>query len=249
MVDPEFDSPAAEPLEVRLPRRFSRREVLKRAGVASAIGSLPLGLGAKVARAASRAASVSPTGALNTGQLATLQAIAARIVPTDANGPGATEAGVANYINLSLGGWPSLRNSLASTIPGTSVTSALPAYVAGLAATDAYAQSKKGAAFASLAPADQDAVLTDMQSGAAAGSFVGGATTFFNLVRGHVLQGMACDPYYKGNQNFVGWKWIGYPGIRMPVKAADQTLTKPLMNPMSAYDMPTYKAGPPNIKG
>jgi hypothetical protein len=35
----------------------------------------------------------------------------------------------------------------------------------------------------------------------------------------------------------------------MPVKAADQTLTPPLMNPMSAYEMANYKSGPPTLKG
>jgi gluconate 2-dehydrogenase gamma chain len=241
------DQPQVAPPSVRLPRRYSRREALRRAGIFGALTAFAPSLGARAAKAAK--AVTQPTGALSGRQLATLQAIAARIVPTDASGPGATEAGAANYINLSLNGFPYDRNSLAATIPGTNVSSALPAYVAGLAAVDAYAQSKKGAAFAALSQADQDAVLTDVQAGVATGGFIGGSATFFNLVRGHVLQGMLCDPYYGGNQKFVGWKWIRYPGIRMPVKAADQTLTPPLLNPMSAYEMPTYKSGPPKLKG
>jgi len=189
-----------------------------------------------------------PAGALTPSQLATLTAIAARIVPTDATGPGATEAGAANYINLSLAGWPDLRNSLAASFPGTSVTSQVPAYVAGLPAVDAYALAKKGAPFASLSAADQDAVLVDMQNGVATG-FAGGSTGFFTTVRTHVLQGVLCDPYYGGNQSFVGWKWLRYPGLRMPVAAGDQTLTPPLLNPMSAYDMGTFTSGPPTLKG
>jgi gluconate 2-dehydrogenase gamma chain len=240
--------PAATPVSERMPRRLTRASLLRRAGVLGAVGTLPASVGAKLAKAATKPPA-KPSGALNTAQLATLTAMAARIVPTDATGPGATEAGAANYINLQLAGWPNARNSLAATIPGTSVSSSLPAYLAGLPAVDAYAQAKKGAPFANLAPADQDAVLVDLQNGAATGPFVGGSATFFNLVRTHVLQGMLSDPYYGGNQNFVGWKWLRYPGIRMPVAPGDQTLTPPLLNPMSAYEMPNYKSGPPTIKG
>ncbi len=219
--------------------------------------TFPFAVSARLAKSARLSAAnrltagppASATGALSASQLATLAAIAARIVPTDATGPGATEAEAANYVNLSLAGYPNVRDSLAATFVGTSVSSSLPAYVAGLPATDAYAQSVKGASFAALAPSDQDAVLVAMQNGVAIGGFVGGSTTFFNLVRTHILQGMLCDPYYGGNRGFVGWKWVGYPGIRMPVKAADQLLTAPLMNPLSAYDMPTFKSGPPTLKG
>jgi gluconate 2-dehydrogenase gamma chain len=274
-----------------IPRRFSRSGLLKRAGIA---GTLAAAAGSATAKRASAAmpmgktkakAPTKPAGALTASQLATLQAVAARIVPTDATGPGATEAGAANYINLALAGWPTPRNSLGATIQGTNVVSSLPAYQAGLPAVDAYAQSKKGALFANLSPADQDAVLTDLSAGVNANGFVsvpGGSTTalppqtpnetapgsqqtsatpqtpitpvttsaaFFTLVRTHVLQGVLSDPYYGGNQNFVGWKWVRYPGIRMPVKRADQELTPPLLNPMSAYDMPSYKSGPPTLKG
>jgi len=271
-----------------IPRRYSRTGFLKRTALAGAAATAVGTLRSKRAGAAmpmAQKAPSKPAGALTPSQLATLQAIAARIVPTDATGPGATEAGAANYINLSLAGWPNARDSLAATFKGTSVTSALPAYQAGLPAVDAYAQAKKGASFVNLSPADQDAVLTDIATGVNANGFVavpGGSTTalppqtpnetapgsqatsatpatpitpvttsaaFFTLVRTHVLQGMLSDPYYGGNQNFVGWKWIRYPGIRMPVKAADQALTPPLLNPMSAYDMPSYKSGPPTLKG
>ena len=236
---------------------LSRRTLLKRAGYAGALLAFPFAVSARAAKSARTTVTnllvagppASATGALSGSQLATLTAMAARIVPTDASGPGATEAGAANYINLSLAGYPSPRNSLATTFPGTSVSTSLPAYQAGLPATDAYSQSAKGAPFVSLSPNDQDAVLLAMQNGTAAGGFLGGSAAFFTLVRTHTLQGMLCDPFYGGNKGFVGWKWIRYPGLRMPVKAADQTLTAPLMNPLSAYDMPIFKSGPPTLKG
>ena len=154
-----------------------------------------------------------------------LEAIVARLIPSDANGPGATEARAAHYIDRALTG--PLRASRG-------------AYAAGLAAIDVYAQSAKGAAFAKLAVADQDAVLADMEKNVATG-FAPDAATFFNLVRTHTIQGTFCDPYYGGNADFVGWDLIGYPGIRMVVTAEEQRMnvrTKPVRQ--SAYADATF---------
>ena len=223
-------------------RHYSRGEVLKRAGLVGAAISLPFGVAAKTAKSlGSSQDATAPKGVLNASQLTTLTAIAARLVPTDATGPGATEAGAATFIDRQLAGWPDARNSFATSLPD---------YVAGLAATDAYAQVKKGAPFSNLAAADQDAVLTDMQSNVATGGFNTSSSTFFNLVRTHTLQGMFCDPYYGGNQNFVGWAWNRYPGIRMPVKPADTRLSKtPPLRRVSAYSISEFKPRPPTIKG
>jgi hypothetical protein len=71
--------------------------------------------------------------------------------------------------------------------------------------------------------------------------FLPDSLTFFNLVRAHTIQGTFSDPYYGGNANFVGWNLIGYPGLRLAVGAADQSLdpaTAPLRQ--SAYDLPMF---------
>jgi gluconate 2-dehydrogenase gamma chain len=114
------------------------------------------------------------------------------------------------------------------------------AYAAGLAATDVYAQTSKGAAFAQLAPRDQDAVLTDLEKNVATG-FVPNSAAFFNLVRTHTIQGTFCDPYYGGNADFVGWDLIGYPGLRLVVTADEQRMNvraKPVRQ--SAYADATF---------
>jgi gluconate 2-dehydrogenase gamma chain len=154
-----------------------------------------------------------------------LEAIVARLIPTDDNGPGAVEARAAHYIDRALAGplSPSRR-----------------AYAAGLAAVDAYAQSTKGAPFTKLAAKDQDAVLSDMEKNVAKG-FTPNSSTFFNLVRTHTLQGMFGDPYYGGNAHFVGWDLIGYPGLRMAVTEDDQRMSvKPTPNRQSAYDFEMF---------
>src|SRR5882672_11721751 len=161
-----------------------------------------------------------------------LEAVVARLIPSDANGPGATEARAAHYIDRALVG--ALRSSRAD-------------YAAGLEALDAYAQSKKGLAFARLSAADQDAVLTDMEKNVATG-FTPNASTFFNLVRTHTIQGTFCDPYYSGNANFVGWDLIGYPGLRMTVDAQEQRMSAPKAVRKSAYEEAMF-AGKGSAKG
>jgi gluconate 2-dehydrogenase gamma chain len=192
----------------------SRRELLKRASLLGvALNAIPLIQIDGLRRA--------PLETLTAAEGETLEAIAARLIPTDAQGPGAREAGAARYIDRALGG---------------ALAGAREAYRSGLAAVDRYAESSKGAAFARLSPGDQDAVLTDMDNDVATG-FTGGAAAFFNLVRGHTIQGTFCDPYYGGNVNFAGWDLIGYPGIRLAVPAGDQRLdARPAPTHRSAYD-------------
>jgi gluconate 2-dehydrogenase gamma chain len=101
------------------------------------------------------------------------------------------------------------------------------AYRAGLAALDQYARVSRGAAFAALPPADQDAVLVDLESGAASragATFPGNSAQFFSLVRGHTMQGTFGDPFYGGNAGFVGWDLLGYPGVRTAVTAGEQQM-------------------------
>src|SRR6267378_4289947 len=168
----------------------SRRELLKRFGVVGAASVVPGGVFVQTApsfAAEARAAAAPPREALETLTAAesdTLEAIVARLIPSDENGPGAAEARAAHYIAGPL-------------------ASARKAYAAGLAALNTYAQASKGGPFATLQPKDQDAVLSEIEKNAATG-FTPNSSTFFNLLRAHAIQGTFCDPYYGGNANFVG---------------------------------------------
>ena len=148
-----------------------------------------------------------------------LEAIVARLIPTDEDGPGATEARAASYIDRALGG---------------ALASSRETYAEGLAATDAYARASKGPPFATLAPADQDRILGEMEEGVATG-FEPSSRSFFNLVRSHTIQGTFCDPYYGGNADFVGWDLLGYPGLRLVVTEDDQRMDAPRARHRSAY--------------
>jgi len=197
---------------------FSRRELLRRAGfIGAAVAVIPVALVRGQVRSSAPAAPETLTAA----EAATLEAVVARLIPSDDTGPGATEARAAQYIDRALGG---------------ALASSREAYTAGLAALDTHARAAAGAPFAMLAPARQDAVLRDLEGNVATG-FTPDSATFFNLVRAHTIQGTFCDPYYGGNASFVGWDLIGYAGIRLGVSAADQRLDPRLARAhRSAYD-------------
>jgi gluconate 2-dehydrogenase gamma chain len=205
---------------------LSRRELLKRAGMlGAAAAARPAAAtaspGAPPPVIAAAAAVREPLETLTAAEADILDAVVARLIPTDANGPGATEARAAHYIDRALGG---------------ALASSREAYAAGLAALDAYARSSRGAPFAQLSAADQDLVLTDLESGVATG-FGSSSTIFFELVRNHTIQGTFCDPYYGGNANFAGWDLIGYPGVRTLVTPDEQRMGITLEpNHRSAYD-------------
>jgi gluconate 2-dehydrogenase gamma chain len=216
------------------PRDISRRGVFRQVGAAgvAALAGAPLAVApgsvaaqerAAPERAAAAAAAAPQREALETltaAEADTLEAIVARLIPADENGPGAAEARAAHYIDRALVG--PLRGSR-------------EAYANGLAALDTYAQSSKGAPFARLSTADQDAVLTDLENNVATG-FLPNSSAFFALVRTHTIQGTFCDPYYGGNANFIGWDMIGYPGLRMAVGEDEQRMTAPSPLRRSAYD-------------
>jgi gluconate 2-dehydrogenase gamma chain len=58
--------------------------------------------------------------------------------------------------------------------------------------------------FDRLTPEEQDQALERIE-----------ATTFFQLLRTHTIEGMFCDPVHGGNAGMIGWQLIGYPGPRM----------------------------------
>ncbi len=216
------------------PRIITRRDLLRSAGIAGAAALAPANLisPAEASPAAEPLPAQTTTQAreafehLTAAEADAVEAIVERLIPSDANGPGAKEARVVHYIDRALGG---------------ALASSRPAYAAGLAALDRYAQSSRGKPFLQLSPSDQDSVLSDCEKGGAAG--FAGSAQFFSMVLNHTRQGMFGDPYYGGNAHFVGWDLIAYPGVRTMVTPADQKALeanqlKP--NHKSAYDYQTF---------
>jgi gluconate 2-dehydrogenase gamma chain len=190
-----------------MPDEISRRAVIVSAAI------VPVAALTAVSQTATTAA------ALSESQLHLLAAIVDRIIPKDELSPSASECGVTNYINRSLGDY---------------LAPEKPAFIEGLEMTDAFARRTQDKAFIDLAAEKQDAVLTAMDNGTADG--FPNAKAFFNRARRLTLEGMFGDPYYGGNKNFAGWDLIKYPGPRLATSADDQKMgveIKPLHR--SAY--------------
>jgi gluconate 2-dehydrogenase gamma chain len=224
-------------------RRLSRREWLKRLGSVGAAAAVPAGFvlpgpadtRLDATQTAAGGALREPLETLTLAESETLDAIAARLIPTDANGPGAAEARATRYIDRALGG---------------ALVSFRDAYRSGLASVDRYSETTRNAPFAKLPPEDQDQILRNIETDVATGFATPSASTFFNFVLAHTIQGTFCDPYYGGNATFVGWDLLGYPGIRLAVSPEDQRLNaRPAPTRRSAYDYPMFSGKKPARAG
>lgn len=150
---------------------------------------------------------------LNDHEALTVDALAARVMPGDASDPGAREARVVVYIDRALAG---------------AYRDLQPLYQSGVDDLDRLCVERRGRTFAQLTPAEQDAVLGELDVVVEAQPTEHGAEPdgdvppldprqarlayFFAVVREHVLQGMFCDPVYGGNHDAAGWRLVGFPG-------------------------------------
>lgn len=224
-------------------RTPSRRDLLKLAG-ATAGASLVTGsvtetsvAGAAQPARVRRRPAREPLKALTAHEADLLDRIAELLVPSDEHGPGATEAMAVRYIDRALAG---------------ALSDQREAYRVGLEALERYAKQTRGAAFLQLPETKQISLLIDVESGTATGAnvgFAGSSAQFFGLVRGHVMQGTFGDPYYGGNEGFVGWDLLGYPGVRTVVTPAEQKLLSPPTRVRrSAYENPMFNKAVVDMK-
>jgi gluconate 2-dehydrogenase gamma chain len=133
-----------------------------------------------------------------------IQAACERIFPSDATGPGATEAGVVIYIDRQLAG-PYGSDKYRYTKAPFVESVAEHGYQGKQSPGEIY---REGASllndFANLSPMEQDQRLRAIES-----------SQFFRLLRQHTLEGMFSDPMHGGNAGLIGWQLIGYPGPLM----------------------------------
>ncbi|HEY4364418.1 MAG TPA: gluconate 2-dehydrogenase subunit 3 family protein [Bryobacteraceae bacterium] len=133
-----------------------------------------------------------------------IQAAAERIFPSDATGPGATEAGVVIYIDRQLAGPYGSDEHRYTKAP---FVDSVPehGYQGKQTPREIYREGASQLAnFADLPPAQQDQRLRAIES-----------SQFFRLLRQHTLEGMFSDPMHGGNAGLIGWQLIGYPGPLM----------------------------------
>ncbi len=145
------------------------------------------------------------------GEAVTVDAMAARIIPSDAAGPGAREAQVVVYIDRALAGVYKDLQTL---------------YRRGLRELDARCQDRFRGPFRELGEREQDLVLASLDLSPIGHESAGGdddtsgpgedalLRQFFAVVRRHTMEGLFCDPAYGGNQGLIGWKLVGFPGAQ-----------------------------------
>jgi len=160
--------------------------------------------GAALVPIAALKTAAAPDSVFSPAQRRTLEAFIDRLVPSDENGPGATECGAANYIDASLADF---------------LAAEKPAFLDGLKTIDNYSRAKYAAAFVDLSFEKQDEVVTAIEST---------SRPFFDRIRRLTLEGMMCDPHYGGNTQFRGWDLIRYPGPRLAASADDQKIKEAL---------------------
>ena len=168
----------------------------------------------------------------NQEDAATVTAFTERLMPGADGKPGATDAGVLNYIDLALSGaYADLQDF----------------YRRGLAQLDQYCRKNHSQPFARLDPARQDAVIAALEQDKAAGFTWPSAQEFFNTVRTHTMEGLFADPIYGGNKDFAGWRLVGFPGAQAIFTPADmqskQAFTRePIIGLQAIADNPKRRA-------
>ena len=151
-----------------------------------------------------------------------------RLIPADAEGPGALEANVPVFIDQELNGsygqaadWymegpfqpdaPALMGYQLSYTPQE-------IYRRGIRATGAFCQKTYQKGFEALDADTRDAVLTKLQRGEIHFPDFGEpqlkAAEFFSFLLGNTKEGYLSDPMYGGNKGMAAWRMINFPGAR-----------------------------------
>jgi gluconate 2-dehydrogenase gamma chain len=129
----------------------------------------------------------------------TIAAFTERLMPGAPGKPGATDAGVLNYIDLALAG-PYADDQYF--------------YRCGVAQLDAHCTQTYGKPFRSLTAVQQDETIAALEQGKAPAFVWPTAQAFFNAVHKHTMEGLFADPIYGGNKDFAGWRLVGFPGAQ-----------------------------------
>ncbi|TLS52648.1 gluconate 2-dehydrogenase subunit 3 family protein [Paenibacillus antri] len=168
-------------------------------------------------------------------QFSIAQAATERIFPTDENGPGAKELGVAYYLDHQLAsewGFNARDYMQGPFFVGEKVQGyqgrlkRRDIFQIGLREMQNYSQSQYGKAFVNLTEEEQDAVLTAFQNDEVPVTTIS-ASGFFSMLRSGTLEGVYSDPLYGGNKNMAGWAMRNYPGSQMSyTQIMDKDFTK-----------------------
>lgn len=145
-----------------------------------------------------------------------------RLIPADAEGPGALECGVPEFIDRQMetpyahGALWYMQGPFREGVPELGYQLRLvprEVYRLGIAAVDGYCGKAYGKPFASLDAATRDTVLGALEAGKLEIGDVP-AQVFFGQLLQNTREGYFCDPVHGGNRDMAAWRMIGFPGAR-----------------------------------
>lgn len=193
---------------------MSRRGFLKRSALVSSLAVL---------MSCDRQGEITPRHAyFYDHEFEFVDAAVARLIPSNDEGPGATEAAVAVFIDRQLAGGYGRADRWYMMAPfdqGTKMQGyqlpLTPAqlYRSSIAEVDAWCNNKWNKSFAALSTAQQDDVLHQLENGDLLLPKLHGQP-FFDMLWQNTQEGFLSDPIYGGNKDFAGWALIGFPGPR-----------------------------------
>lgn len=190
-------------------------------------------------------------GYLNAAEVRFLEAACERLIPTDEQGAGARDAGVAVYIDRQLcGQWGVHGRNYRSGpwLDGTpeqgyqSRFTPQEIYRVGIREINDYCGRQYGKIFENLAAEQQDEVLAALEHNKVDLPSLSGKL-FFTILWRNTEEGFFADPMYGGNHGKVGWKLLGFPGV--PSGAYREHLGNPELyraEPVSILDIKQNKA-------
>lgn len=155
-------------------------------------------------------------------ELAFLEAACDRLIPSDEHGPGAVEAGVLEFLDRHMqtpyaaGAIWYMQGPFVESKPefGYQGKLALKDIIrVGIAAFDKHCRKAFDKPFKDLSHEQQEDLLKQAEAGKLELEDIS-SKLFFKYLLGETKNGFFSDPIHGGNKNMVGWKMIGYPGMR-----------------------------------
>lgn len=203
-------------------RRAFLRDALAMAPAAVAVGTGVAGSTLVRSAAAADAVPFKPTY-FSATEWTTLNALVDRLIPADAQGPGAIQAGVAEFIDLQMNqpyGYGALWYMHGPFAKGASPLmgyqleySPRTMYRTALAGLENAVHAAHGKSFNELDDAAKDALISNLEHGTFAMGDVPPADFFAQLLQ-NTHEGYFCDPKHGGNKNMDAWRMVNFPGAR-----------------------------------
>ena len=151
--------------------------------------------------------------ALTFDEARTVAAIFECLFPSDNTDPGARAIGAHAYLDRALAG---------------AYSNHLITYRDGLEALNSVSSKRYGHDFANSSLAEQNQLLTDLEAATLENFLRPEQPVFFALLLQHLREGLFADPAYGGNQDKLGWKFLGFPGAYLENSAEENLSLEPV---------------------